>query len=172
MATTIEILNGISQALANSHDGAQDEKGEPVSIGLAREDGNPLVDKRIMDGFSVKMHGSNKLCIYYHTEITIKDVHANDFETGIESYIGKAKKFLQSEYKRSTGSTLPLTKEGNLSIDVQYVSRLRTVVKAYQVFKVGGLKDLSKEKDHELSPEKKDWLGLKGGKKLKNVTRS
>ena len=30
MATTLEIVNGISQAMANTHDGALDEKGEPV----------------------------------------------------------------------------------------------------------------------------------------------
>ena len=33
MATTLEIINGISQVLANSYDGALDEKNEPVKIG-------------------------------------------------------------------------------------------------------------------------------------------
>ena len=51
MATTLEIINGISQVLSNSYDGALDESGEPVKIGLRREEGNPLVDPRVMDGF-------------------------------------------------------------------------------------------------------------------------
>ena len=39
MATTLEIINGISQVLANTYDGALDESGEPVKIGLRREEG-------------------------------------------------------------------------------------------------------------------------------------
>ena len=39
MATTLEIVNAISQVLSNSYDGALDEKGEPVKIGLRREEG-------------------------------------------------------------------------------------------------------------------------------------
>ena len=30
----IDIVNGISQAAANAYDGALDEKGEPIKIGL------------------------------------------------------------------------------------------------------------------------------------------
>ena len=39
MATTLEIIDGISQVLANTYDGALDESGEPVKIGLRREEG-------------------------------------------------------------------------------------------------------------------------------------
>ena len=46
MATTLEIVNAISQVLANSYDGALDESGEPVKIGLA-EKGNPLIDHEL-----------------------------------------------------------------------------------------------------------------------------
>ena len=44
MATTLEIVNGISQVLANTYDGALDENGEPVKIGLKREEGHPILD--------------------------------------------------------------------------------------------------------------------------------
>ena len=54
MATTLEIIRGISQAASNAHDGAIDEKGEPIKVGLKREEGHPLLDKRVMDGFSIK----------------------------------------------------------------------------------------------------------------------
>ena len=49
MATTMEIVNGISQVMANSYDGALDEKGEPIKVGLKREEGHPINDSRVMD---------------------------------------------------------------------------------------------------------------------------
>ena len=73
MATTYEIVRGISQAMTRAYDGAHDENGEPVKIGLKREEGNPLIDKRVMDGFGVKFHG-NRLMITYHAEIMLKDI--------------------------------------------------------------------------------------------------
>ena len=64
MATTLEIINGISQVLAKNYDGALDENDEPLKVGLKREEGNPLIDPRVIDGFGVKFEG-NKLCITY-----------------------------------------------------------------------------------------------------------
>ena len=57
MATVYEIVQGLSQAAANAYDGALTEDGEPVTAGLAREDGDPLLDKRVLDGFKVKFYG-------------------------------------------------------------------------------------------------------------------
>jgi hypothetical protein len=48
MATIYEIVQGLSQAAANGYDGALDENGEPVKIGLKREDGDPILDQRVM----------------------------------------------------------------------------------------------------------------------------
>ena len=83
MATTLEIINGIAQAAANAYDGALDADGKPLEIGLNREKGNPIIDKRVMDGFSVKFHGP-LLCIHYHSEVNIKDVDGNKFEGELE----------------------------------------------------------------------------------------
>ena len=49
MATVYEIIQGLSQAAANAYDGALDEKGEALTAGLAREDGDPILDKRVLD---------------------------------------------------------------------------------------------------------------------------
>ena len=57
MATTLEIIDCISQVLSNTYDGALDESGEPIKIGLRREEGNPLVDHRVMDGFGANISG-------------------------------------------------------------------------------------------------------------------
>ena len=82
MATVLEIVRGISQAMSNTHDGAIDENGEPIKIGLRREEEVPITDKRVVDGFSVKLY-ADKLCINYSSEITMKEVHANGFEDDI-----------------------------------------------------------------------------------------
>ena len=82
MATTLEIVRGISQIMANSQDGALADKGEPIKVGLKREEGNPITDSRIMDGFKVSFYGP-QLCIHYHAEVKLKDVHDKNFENDI-----------------------------------------------------------------------------------------
>ena len=42
----LEVVRGISQAAADSYDGAYDEKGEPVTIGLKREVDNSVYVSR------------------------------------------------------------------------------------------------------------------------------
>ena len=69
MATTLEIIRGISQAAANAYDGAHDEgashDGVARPVGLKREEGHLINDSRVIDGFGVKFMG-NRLCITYH----------------------------------------------------------------------------------------------------------
>ena len=36
--TVLDVVRGISQAIANSHDGALVEEGNPIEIGLKREE--------------------------------------------------------------------------------------------------------------------------------------
>ncbi len=66
---------GLAQAAANAYDGAHDERfvrdGEAKKVGLKREEGCPIMDKRVMDGFNVKFYG-NKICIKYQSEYPIK----------------------------------------------------------------------------------------------------
>ena len=55
MATTIEIVRALSNIVGElGYDGAHHPDGEPVKIGLKREEGHPILDKRVMDGFGVK----------------------------------------------------------------------------------------------------------------------
>ena len=128
---TLEIIRGISQAAANAYDGGHDEKysydGEARKVGLKREEGDPIIDKRVMDGFKVRFHGP-LLCISYHGEIKIKDIHNKKFESEIESMINDIAKFLRKEYKSVTGNSLTLTAEGDVKVDVQSTSRIRAWV--------------------------------------------
>tara|TARA_R100001509_G_scaffold25688_1_gene13493 strand:+ start:500 stop:1048 length:549 start_codon:yes stop_codon:yes gene_type:complete len=145
MATTLEIIRGISQAAANAYDGAHMEgyssDGKAREIGLKREEGNPLIDKRVMDGFGVRFYG-DKLCITYHSEIKLKEVYGSSFESDTESMINDIAKFLKKEYKAVTGDTLTLTPDGETEIIVQNTSRVRTWCQAHRLYKIGALKEV------------------------------
>ena len=94
MADMLKIVNGISQAVANSHDGAIDENGDPVLIGLKREEGVPITDKRVMDGFNVSFYG-DQLCVHYHSEVFLKEVHDKKFESNVEQMIENIVSFIK-----------------------------------------------------------------------------
>ena len=142
MATTLEIINGISQALSRGFDGALDDKSrEPISIGLRREEGDPLVDSRVMDGFSARI-GGDRLYISYHCEPPLKEVHNHSFESEIESMIEKVKSFIQKEYKKVTKSSLSLSEPSEIKVLVEYISRIRCSAKAVKCYKIGGMSDV------------------------------
>ena len=94
MATVYEIIQGLSQAAANAYDGALDENGDALNPGLPRDEGRQLIDKRVMDGFNVSFYG-NMLCLGYHSEIQLREVHANGFEQEIEQRLADVAKFLK-----------------------------------------------------------------------------
>lgn len=170
MATTIEIMKGISQVMSMSYDGATDSQGEPAAVGIKREEGSPILDSRVIDGFSVRMVASDKLCIIYNVEMKIKDVHSSDFESDIESAIAAVKSFVQKEYKKCTKQTLSLKEEGPTKVDVEYISRVRTSVKACQFYKVAGL-PTSEVEEYQLDDSIKNWLNLSSDKRPLNDKR-
>ena len=139
MATVYEIVQGLSQAAANAYDGALGEDYEPVKTGaLRREEGNALIDQRVMDGFNVRFYG-NKMCLSYHSEIQLKEVYASGFEGDIEQRIPDIAGWLKKEYKRITGDSVSLTKEGEIDVRVENTSRVRSWVTAKMHYTVGGL---------------------------------
>ena len=145
MATTLEIIRGISQAAANGYDGALDDKGAPISVGLKREDGDPIVDSRVMDGFSVKTHG-NILKLTYQSEIKLQDVHDKNFESDIEQTLQDIANFLKKEYKKVTGNTLSLTSQGECTVLVQNTSKVRVFIVANKDYKIGNIADVDSVK--------------------------
>jgi len=182
MATILEIIRGISQAAANTHDGALDEKGEPIKIGLRREEDIPLSDRRVMDGFKISFRGPI-LCIKYHSECQLKEVHQNGFESDVTRKIKAIAKFLKSEYKKVTGNGLTLAAIGEPKILVQNASRVKTWIQAYQDYNIGGINEVEKY-GHDLDEPSagrtvdkaiKDWLQIgkdkyPGAKKASNST--
>jgi len=166
MATTLEIVNCISQVLANTYDGARDEKGEPIKIGLRREEGDPLIDKRVMDGFGAHVSG-DRLHIKYHAEIPLKEVHSNDFEGEMESMVEKVKSFLQKEYKKIKKSALALSEPSEVDVLVEYVSRIRCSVKVHKCYRIGAIdsEENNPESEDRLDSATRKWLQLGGLKK-------
>ena len=178
MATVYEIVQGLSQAAANAYDGALDENGEPLLAGLKREEGDPILDKRVMDGFNVGFYG-NMMCLTYMSEVQLKEVYASGFESDVESQLSEIVKFLQKEYKKITGKSVSLTAEGEIDVRVENSSRVRSWVTAKMHYKVGGLgedMEVNAPSEERLESnwrsfvEQGGWDG-KGGKRPENDTR-
>ena len=140
----IDIIQGLAQAASNAYDGAHDERfsldGQVRKVGLRREEGCPIMDKRVNDGFSVKFYG-NKMVINYQSDIRLKEVYSGNFEQEMQRMLNEVKKFLQKEYKAITGNSVTLTAHGEPKILVQSTSRVRSFVQAYQHYKISGVKE-------------------------------
>ena len=177
-SNTLKIVQGIAQAAANAYDGSHDERyvadGKARKIGLKREEGDPILDKRVIDGFKVKFSG-NGMCINYQSEIKLKEVYAGGFEDEIARRINEIKKFLQKEYKAITGESVRITpmKDDEVHVMVQSVSRVHSWVQAHQWFKISGV-----DSEPILSPSEdtvdksiRDFLSLNSKKRPSNDTR-
>ena len=146
---TLEVIRGLAQAAANSYDGALDKEGKPVKLGLKRDEGNPIVDSRQVDGFKVRFAGP-VMVVTYQSDIQIKDVYSGNFENDIESIFGDIVKHLKKEYKNVTGSAVSLKEKGEADILVQETSRIRVFVTAKKEYDIGGVDEI-KEPEKTLS---------------------
>jgi hypothetical protein len=180
---TLDIVKGIAQAAADCYDGALDPEGKPYAIGLKREEGHPVYDSRHMDGFKVKI-AADILTINYQTECTLKEVYSTPFENDIDATLEDIKKHLQKKYKAITGDTLSLKAEGECSVLVQELSRVRCFALAQKNYHIGGLEGIASNdglknratvlknaERGDIEKSFKDFLDLKTDKRPKNDTR-
>jgi len=138
MATVLDVIKGLNQAAANAYDGALDENGELLKIGLNREEGDPIIDSRIIDGFKVRFAGP-KLVVTYQSEVRVDELHPrNRFENEINAKFGDIIKFLKKEYKNITKGSVTLTEDSEADIIVQTTSRIHTWVEAHKQYAIGG----------------------------------
>ena len=90
MASVYEIIKGINQAAANAYDGSHDKRfvvdGEDKGVGLRREEGCPIHDSRVIDGFKVRISGP-KLIVTYQSELPMKSFHNTKMDDEIEQVI-------------------------------------------------------------------------------------
>ena len=178
MSNILDIVRGLGQAAANAYDGALDQNGEPLLAGLQREEGDPILDKRVMDGFGIKFYG-NMMCLSYMSEVQLKEVYTAGFESDVEQRMADITSFLKKEYRKITGQSVTLTKEGEIDVHVQNSSRVRSWVNAKLHYKVGGLneddavraeQDTKPEANWEKFVSQGGWNG-DGGKRPQNDTR-
>ena len=171
-----DIVQGLSQAAANAYDGALGEDYEPVKPGiLRREEGDALIDERVMDGFNVKIYG-NMMCLTYQSEIQLKEIYAAGFEGEIDQRMSDIAGWIKKEYKRITGSSVALTEEGEVDVRAENSSRVRSWVIAKKHYKIGGLPDemhIEAPSKDRLEKGWKTFLEQGGwkGKRPKNDTR-
>jgi len=146
-----EIVRGIGQAMSTAYDGPTYNEDNDNKIGLKREEGNPLVDKRIMDGFGVKV-GGRTLTINYHTEVPLQYIHKmgpGKYEDEVEDMIEKCLAFIKKQFKAATGKTLSAKEQKkelkngkkvkNFDVLIQPVSRFRTSVTAHKCYDLTGI---------------------------------
>tara|TARA_R100000900_G_scaffold109802_1_gene85388 strand:+ start:4615 stop:5160 length:546 start_codon:yes stop_codon:yes gene_type:complete len=177
MATVYDIVKGLSQAAANAYDGALDENNEPLKIGLNREDGDPILDKRVMDGFKVRFAG-NTMHLTYMSEVQLKKVHQNGFEDEVVATVNDVVKFLKKEYRKITGESVSLSQIEECDIRVESSSNVRSWLVACQSYTVGGLEEEMNNEDGSKAPDEHwqdfmsqgGWTG-DGGKRPDNDTR-
>lgn len=179
MATTLEIVRGLHQAAANAYDGSHNKKysldGEERKAGLRREDGDPLIDSRVIDGFFIKIMG-NKLCVYYQTDVKLDQMSDPKFKNQVADIMSDIVAFLKKEYRAVTKSSISLKEVGDVKITGQHISRVRNLITAYQEFEISGMKDVvpvgERSEDTTRDVVRKFLaLGRDNGRKSINVTR-
>jgi len=139
----IETIRGIAQAAADiGYDGALKENGEPVKIGLKREEGHPIYGSRVMDGFNIGVSGKT-LILSYHADVKLKEIYSNDFESDTMQMISEIIKELKKRFKANEGKSLSLTKVGEPQIRVESSSRVRCWATAKCSYKIGNMEETS-----------------------------
>lgn len=158
MASVLEVVNGISQALHSKHHGG-------AEIGLKRESedllqGVSIYDPRVMDGFGVQFQG-NMLIVKYHSEMPLIKVHDKAFETDIRRTVKDIVDYIKSEYRKVTKKSLSLTEHGDINILVQSANRRTAYVNAAQNYVIDSIDGIAKDErsKHQLNADiTKRWL--------------
>ena len=169
----VDVLRGISQAAAGMYDGALDENDEPIKIGLKREEGNPNLDKRTIDGAKVRVSGKT-LIVSYHSELLLRDVYAKNLESELEQTMSDIVSYLKKQYRKVTGNTLSLKEKGEVDARVESTSRVRVFVTARKDYEIGNMdevEDILKGSEDNLEKSFKNFLSQASDKKPQNDKR-
>ena len=177
MATVYDIVKGINQAAANAYDGSHDarfrEDGKDDKIGLKREEGCPINDSRVMDGFKVRIAGP-VLIVSYQSEMPIKSFHNSKLGDEMEATFRDIVKYLKKEYQNINNEALSLTPMGPCDIRLQNMSKIRTWVQCQKNYKIGNMKDtvaVGEPSEDRLEDNFRKFLDQSTDKKPENVTR-
>ena len=134
-------VQALAQAAALAYDGGTDANGEPLKIGLRREEGDFIKDSRHMDGFSVRFAG-DILTITYQTDIKLKEVYGGGFEEEMEKVMSDIAKYLSTRAAQILGKRVTLTSDCEVDVLVQSTSNVRVFATALKKYKIGGMKGI------------------------------
>jgi len=160
MANILDVVQTIQNIVGQKgYDGALDEEGKPVKIGLRREVDNVVTDSRLVDGFGVRFQG-DKMILSYSSECNIKQVQKANFESTVDQKIADIISFIQKEYRSAAGKNLSLTREGETDILVQKMSNFRTWYQTSSVYKIGSAEGVleADEGPKNVNESIKSWL--------------
>ena len=142
MANVLDVIQTIQNIVsAKGYDGALDEEGNAVKVGLRREVDNVVTDSRLVDGFKVRFQG-NKMILSYSSECNIKSVADPKFESKVNQKVADIVSFLKKEYRSAAGKNLSLVQEGETDILVQKMSNIRTWYQTSSIYRLGGVPEL------------------------------
>jgi hypothetical protein len=154
----LDVLRTISSICSKyGYDGAFDEKGEPIDIGLDRDLGHPIKDSRVVDGFKVRF-GGPYLYITYQGEVNLKDLHRNgpkNFEDEIERKFKNISSFIKKEYGKMKMGRLRLKDQGPSNTRIQRISNYRnfcTSIKSYLISNISTSQIKTIEPNKEIAP--------------------
>jgi len=180
MADILDVVQTIAQvAQANAHYGATDAEGKPIKVGLRREEEMTIHDPRLVDGFKVKFSG-DKMILTYQAEVLIQEVHEPGFEGEVKQTLSDILSYIKKEYKKIANKALTISRDGDPDIQVQNISRIRTILTATQVFNLKGTEadsvSAEESSNDKLKKAMKSFLAFgkeefPGVEKPKNVTR-
>lgn len=168
MSNILDIIKGLNQAASNAYDGYEHMEEK---VGLRREEGHPILDSRVMDGFKVRF-AADKMIVTYQSDIPIKELHPRgQFENEIERTFGDIVSFLKKEYRKITKSSVTLTEVGDADMLVQTTSRVRNFVQATKQYKIGTDSEtisLGRTSDEKMEDGIKKFLELSTEKRPSN----
>lgn len=175
MSNILDIITGLNQAASNSYDAYEIDE----EIGLKREQGHPVLDRRVIDGFRVRF-AANKMIVTYQSEMRLEELHPrNRFENEIERKFADIVKYLKKEYKKIKKTSVTLTEDNEADILVQTTSRYHTWVQAKKQYNIGSndagdvvsLRRTSiRSEDKPYEKRFKDFLELSSDKRPSNDT--
>jgi hypothetical protein len=172
MATVLDIVQGLSQVAANSYDDMCKEK----ETGLRRDKEVAIRDRRVIDGFKMRLHSGNKLCVMYTTEVLLSDVVQKEkYEDTLHEVVNDVVSFVKKEYKKVTGNSLSLTeiKDMKPKLEMMNTSRVRAEAKLTCHYEVGGLEEIDQKDPHreKMHDKFKKWLETSSDKRPENDSR-
>jgi len=132
-------VQALAQAAALAYDGGTDANGDPLKIGLRREEGDFVKDSRHMDGFTVRFAG-DILTITYQTDIMLKEVYGGGFEEEMERVMADIAKYLTNRASQILGKRVSLGADGEVDALVQSTSNVRVFATAMKKYKIRGMK--------------------------------